>query len=395
MSVITAARNGRVSKRVPAENAGAVLPTRLDSLTSLRFFAAFAVFAHHFTGVGNKTGYGTAPSIFPYSEMGGHGVTFFFVLSGFLMTWVYKPHEHPIAFYIRRVARIWPATLVAAALAYYVFYFRADQAVEWKSFIASVFLVQNWLPEATPTLPGNPVTWTLSVEILFYALFPLLARFIVRMRTPLLVALTIAGLVGMWAVNWWAFDSLAPATARWVMRHPVVYLPQFLLGMTVALLLRRGFRVPLRPIVPLALLAAYVYGYFTLRAHLSAAYDAQLDYTLRPTVALLAALIIVAFVQREAAGHRGILNKKPLILLGVWSYAFYLLHHSVIRLSIYEWGRVPDKDSALFSMLGMGLVVLALSWVLYRFVEEPANRWLVRRIPARWKPAPPATPATR
>ncbi|MFC7930374.1 acyltransferase family protein [Streptomyces cinereoruber] len=391
---MTAARSIRVPKRASAESVGAALPTRLDSLTGLRFFAAFAVFAHHFTGVGNKTGYGLAPSIFPYSEMGGHGVTFFFVLSGFLLTWVYKPREHPMAFYIRRVARIWPASLVAAALAYYVFYVRAEQAVEWKSFIASLFLVQNWLPEATPTLPGNPVTWTLSVEILFYALFPLLARFVVRMRTPLLVALTVAGLVGMWAVNWWAFESFDPGTARWVMRHPLVYLPQFLLGMTVALLIRRGARFPLRPFVPLALLLAYVYGYFQLRARLSSGYDAQLEYTLRPTIAVLAALIIFAFVQREIAGHRGLLNKKPLVLLGVWSYAFYLLHHAVIRYSIYEWGRVPDKDSALFAMLGMGLVVLAMSWALYRFVEEPVNRWLVRRIPARWKPAPPASPVS-
>ncbi|MFJ8658619.1 acyltransferase family protein [Streptomyces sp. NPDC093795] len=393
MSVITATRNGRASKRMPVESAGAVLPTRLDTLTSLRFFAAFAVFAHHFTGVGNKTGFGLAPSIFPYSEMGGHGVTFFFVLSGFLLTWVYKPHEHPFAFYIRRVARIWPATLVAAVLAYYVFYERANLAVEWKSFIASLFLVQNWLPDATPTLPGNPVTWTLSVEILFYALFPLLARFVVRMRTPLLVGLTVVGLVCMWAVNWWAFDSLEPATARWVMRHPLVYLPQFLLGMTVALLLRRGFRIPMRPIVPLALLGAYVYGYFQLRASLSAAYDAQLEYTLRPTVAVIAALIIIAFVQREIAGHRGLLNKKPLILLGVWSFSFYLLHHAVIRFATYEWGRGQDRDSVLFTMLGMGLVIVAMSWALYRFVEEPANRWLVRRIPARWRPAPPAAPA--
>ncbi|MFE0700433.1 acyltransferase family protein [Streptomyces sp. NPDC058872] len=389
MPVITATRNHRVSNWVPVESVGTALPARLDSLTSLRFFAAFAVFAHHFTGLGGKTGYGRAPSIFPYSEMGAHGVTFFFVLSGFLLTWVYKPHEHPIAFYWRRVARIWPATLVAAVLAYYVFYERAHVAVEWKSFIASIFLVQNWLPGASPTLPGNPVTWTLSVEILFYALFPLLARYVVRMRTPLLVTLTVLGLIGMWAVNWWAFETFDPSASRWIMRHPVVYLPQFLLGMTVALLIRRGMRVPLRPFVPLALLAVYVYGYFQLRARLSDAYDAQLEYTLRPTLAVIAALVIIAFVQREIAGHRGLLNAKPLILLGVWSYSFYLLHHAVSRYATYEWGRIPDKDSALFSMLGMGLVILAMSWALYRFVEEPANRWLVKRIPARWRRTAP------
>ena len=52
----------------------ALMPKRLDSLTSLRFFAAFAVFAHHFTGLGGQTGFGRAPAIFPFSGIGGHGV---------------------------------------------------------------------------------------------------------------------------------------------------------------------------------------------------------------------------------------------------------------------------------------------------------------------------------
>ncbi|GGN56045.1 hypothetical protein GCM10010112_07520 [Actinoplanes lobatus] len=73
----------------------APLPKRLDSLTSLRFFAAFAVFTHHFTGLGGKTGFGRSEAIFPFSGIGAHGVTFFFVLSGFLMMWVFKPRESP------------------------------------------------------------------------------------------------------------------------------------------------------------------------------------------------------------------------------------------------------------------------------------------------------------
>jgi peptidoglycan/LPS O-acetylase OafA/YrhL len=66
------------------------LPKRLDSLTSLRFFAAFAVFTTHFTGSGGKTGLGRAPLIFPYAQFRGNGVSLFFVLSGFLMIWVFN-----------------------------------------------------------------------------------------------------------------------------------------------------------------------------------------------------------------------------------------------------------------------------------------------------------------
>ncbi|MEU8886870.1 acyltransferase [Streptomyces sp. NPDC048442] len=359
------------------------LPNRLDSLTSLRFFAAFAVFAHHFSGHGKGTGYGTAPLIFPYSMIGGHGVTFFFVLSGFLLTWVFKPQEHPLAFYWRRIGRIWPASLVAAVLGVYAYYIAAHHAIDWPSLISSLFLVQTWFPGVTPNLPGNEVTWTLSVELLFYALFPLAARIAVRLRTRTLALLTGLGLVGMWAVNWWAAATFSSPAEGWIMRNPLIYLPQFLLGMTVALAVRRGWRLPMRPIVPVLLLGLYVYGYYQGRARLSDAVVGQLDYMVRPTIALLSMLIIVAFVQREINGHRGILNNKALILLGAWSYGFYLLHHSVSRLATYAWGRAGDDNSVLFDLLGVGLVVTAMSWALFHFVEEPAAKWLNRKMPQR------------
>ncbi|GHH32224.1 acyltransferase family protein [Streptomyces candidus] len=373
------------------------LPNRLDSLTSLRFFAAFAVFAHHFSGHGKGTGYGTAPALFPYSMIGGHGVTFFFVLSGFLLTWVFKPQEHPLAFYWRRMARIWPASLVAAVLGVYAYYIAAHEHIDWPSLLASLFLVQTWFPGVTPTLPGNEVTWTLSVELLFYALFPLAARIAVRYRTRTLALATAAGLVGMWAVNWWAAANFSGPGEGWIMRNPLVYLPQFLLGMTVALAVRRGWRLPMRPIVPVLLLGVFVYGYYQGRASLPDAVVAQLDYTVRPVMALLSMLIIVAFVQREINGHRGVLNQPVLILLGAWSYGFYLLHHSVSRLATYAWGRAGDDNSVLFDLLGVGLVVTAMSWALFHYVEEPAAQWLNRKLPQRlrrrWNASPDVPPS--
>ncbi|MEC3994213.1 acyltransferase [Actinacidiphila sp. DG2A-62] len=360
------------------------LPKRLDSLTSLRFFAAFAVFTHHFTGFGGKTGLGRSPLIYPYSMIGGHGVTFFFVLSGFLMMWVFKPKEHPGVFYWRRVGRIWPAHLVALVLGIYAYYIAAHLKINWPSLIASAFLVQTWSPNVTPTLPGNEVTWTLSVELLFYALFPLLGRIAVRLRTRWLAAATAVGLAGMWAVDWFATAHYSPAHAGWVMRHPAVYLPQFMLGMTMALAIKRGWRLPLRPVVPIALLAAYVYCYYQGRARLSAPTVAQLDYTVRPIVAILSALVILAFVQREVRGLRGLLNTKPLVLLGLWSYCFYLLHHSITRIAIYQWGRMPDNNGVLFTLLGFGVVVNVMAWALFTFVEEPAEKWWRKRTPKRW-----------
>ncbi|MEV7418370.1 acyltransferase [Streptomyces sp. NPDC089919] len=359
------------------------LPRRLDCLTSLRFFAALGVFLHHFTGIGDKTGYGTAPLVFPYSQMAAQGVTFFFVLSGFVLTWTHKPEQSAGAFYWRRIARIWPATLVTAVPAYLVFYVMAHQRTHWGSLVSSLFLVQNWFPNSRPSLPGNPVTWTLSVELLFYALFPFAARFLVRLRTRSLVVLTAAGLASMVLVSNLAGAHHPAAFAAWIARTPPYHLPEFLVGITLAVAVRRGWRPRLHPAVPLLALAAYTYAYYRWIPRLSDTWSQQAGYSLRPVIAVLAALVMLAFVQREIAGRRGLLNRPALVNLGVWSYCFYLIHHTVSRWATYEFGRTADNDGALFAFLGMGLVITVLAWATHRYVEEPANRWLVAHLPAR------------
>ena len=138
----------------------------------------------------------------------------------------------------------------------------------------------------TPTLPGNEVTWTLSVELLFYALFPLLGRIAVRLRTRWLALATGLGLLGMWAIDWFATAHFSAPHASWVMRNPIVYLPEFLLGLTVAIALQRGWRLPLRPFVPIVLLGAYVIAYYQGRMRLPHAWVNQLDFTVRQMIAI-------------------------------------------------------------------------------------------------------------
>jgi len=112
----------------------------------------------------------------------------------------------------------------------------------------------------------------------------------------------------------------------------------------------------------------------------------------RLSIAILSALIIVAFVQREVRGLRGVLNAKPLVLLGLWSYGFYLIHHSISRLATYEWGRMPDNNAVIFTLIGMAAVVAGLSWALFTFVEEPAEKWWRRHTPKRWLPTKAGAP---
>ncbi|MFI0238871.1 acyltransferase family protein [Streptomyces sp. NPDC016845] len=352
---------------------------RLDSLTGLRFLAAFAVFAHHFTGASAGAGVAQAPALFPYTTMGVNGVGFFFVLSGFLLAWGHRSQTRTRDFYRRRAGRILPLHLAATVPCVWVFHVWGGVPFDLPSFVASLVLVQTWFPGVVPMFPGNGVSWTLSVEAFFYLLFPFVVRGAYRLRTRTLLALAGSGLVAMWAVNWWAALHLSPSRCEWLMRLPVTRLPEFVLGLALALAVGRGLRVPLRPGVLAALFAAYTVVYVHRGTWVSEPVAAQLHLTVRPVVALFSVLVVVAYVQREGAGRRGWLCTPVMVRLGAWSYAFYLLHQTVNRLILDHWGRTPPTNLSVFTLLGVAGVVVALSWAAYTYVEEPARRWWARR----------------
>ena len=90
---------------------------RIDALTGLRWWAAFFVFCYHALVFAPLPGAVTA-----FLGKGFFGVTFFFVLSGFVLTWSASDRVSQSTFYWRRFARIYPSHFVALLLAIPVFY---------------------------------------------------------------------------------------------------------------------------------------------------------------------------------------------------------------------------------------------------------------------------------
>ena len=213
---------------------------RLDSLTGLRWWAAFAVFAHHMSNLA------PLPIAGPLAY-GWHGVTFFFVLSGFVLTWSARPDVDSRTFWWRRFARIYPSHFVALILAIPVFYALTASADDWwvRSFsipilLLSVVLLQGWSRDPVILFSGNPAAWTLSCEAFFYALFPGLNRLLVKLRQrgALLFALgafTIA--VALRVAQMLAPDSFV-AHLPW----PISRAPEFIIGMGFAWAIRCGWR---------------------------------------------------------------------------------------------------------------------------------------------------------
>src|ERR1700759_5048424 len=83
--------------------------SRLPSLTGLRFVAAFLVFTSDVTATKLFSDQGLSDFLSRYvSRSGCLGVRFFFVLSGFILTWNAKAGDPPGRFYRRRLVKIYP-----------------------------------------------------------------------------------------------------------------------------------------------------------------------------------------------------------------------------------------------------------------------------------------------
>ena len=354
---------------------------RLDALTGLRWWAAFMVFLFHLRVF--------APVPQPLAavfDQGYLGVTFFFVLSGFVLTWSLKPGVSTSTFYWRRFARIWPATMVALLLAIPVFYSiglgQSTPALELKPFdlgilALSVLLLQGWWANPVILFSGNPAAWTLTFEAFFYALHPLISK--------VLGACTKRGAL------WIAFGSLAlmfvlragvlfwPNSPIAMIPGPIYRLPEFVIGMALAWAIRCGWRPRIHPVIGVgSLIAVVLIVVATIGRpplHLLPSFNNEL-------FTFAVGLALVSLTVATLNGKKSFFVMKWQVKLGEWSFAFYLVHATVI----YALLRVVGPQPPSWRNLGWALVVLAidvtLSWALHSFVERPAEKKL-----RRWKDA--------
>jgi peptidoglycan/LPS O-acetylase OafA/YrhL len=374
-------------------------PPRVESLTGLRWWAAFFVFCHHMMNL--------APlPIHEFLSYGTSGVTFFFVLSGFVLTWSATRAIGPGTFYWRRFARIWPAHIVALMLAIPVFYSFDPPAGYWwvkpinlGALLLSVVLLQGWSLNPTVLLSGNPAAWTLSCEAFFYAFHPWVDRVARQLRRR--AAIVACFLVVATAVAFRLAVFEMPGLQLASVPLPIVRSTEFLLGMGIATAIRAGWRCPVPSVVTYVLFGVGL-SWLWYASH----YGGHIPGAVRSVqcgneiLMVLYGAMIAAVASRDLRGGRSLLRSGVLVTLGKWSYAFYLVHATLVYAVRVQLGtRGLGWDN-----LGWYAVMLAASlltaWALFRFVEHPlesrmrhwSDRRRARRVGQERRPVP-STPA--
>jgi peptidoglycan/LPS O-acetylase OafA/YrhL len=337
---------------------------------------------------------GKIPGLSDAVWYGRTGVTFFFVLSGFVLAWTYDGAGIPAKVFLwRRFARIWPMMVVSTALSVTVMAVQND-AVSRRAVGASLLLLHAWVPDRVYAAAGNPAAWSLSDEAFFYSIFPLLLAVLARRGTRTwawTAAVCFASLALVWPAASTASDGFHRA---WALDYlPLTRSLEFVVGVAAGLAVKRGWR----PRTPLRVAVLLVVGGHLLLIPWSRAVPETLWYSpysasqllSTPLFALLVSAAAIADVDSRRTGLRG----TWMIRLGHWSFCWYLVHEIVIRIVEGLRGHRPASLPETAAVWATVLVLsLALAAAAYQWIERPAERALRRHGP---RPVPPgATPGT-
>jgi peptidoglycan/LPS O-acetylase OafA/YrhL len=359
------------------------------NLDALRFLAFFAVFIFHSFHTADP-GLQAHPILVALSKLkqsGSMGVNFFFVLSGFLITFLLLEEQDQRgavdirAFYMRRALRIWPLYFLILVIGFVLFpqlkawlgQMPSETATPWKY----ILFVGNFDIIADGQLPDASVLgvlWSLAVEEQFYLVWPLLLTVVPSRHFPKLFLVVIAACCVYRAVH--LNDSLRLTFSTFAVCSDLV------VGALLAVHTHRPSVLVqrLRGLSRGVILAIYLVGFATViwLHHLELNGNSPLTIVSRLVISVFFAFVI--WEQNEAANSPLKLGRfRSLSALGKISYGLYCLHFVGILVALQLNRMVIHLQSAwwhvVFVETALALTItIVISALCYRHYEQPFLR---------------------
>jgi peptidoglycan/LPS O-acetylase OafA/YrhL len=371
----------------------------LLELTSARFFAALVVLLGHFND------FLGLPEWFATGVAGGFGVSFFFVLSGFILAYRYwDDFSGGIAwrdlrrYLVARVARIYPPYVLALLIITALYLaanrrypglvaFPPDPVLSW---LANLFALQTFAPSYDTQQVWNAPAWSISTEFGFYAACPFILAFTARRcaSAPRLAALAVATLAYgalMQAATLVAVIDYGWDGTLWVAlaasRNVFWRLPEFVIGVVAARLLYGGHlpwlaRAGARnALLGTGCAVVLILNYAPWpQEHLAHVIERQ--FRLNLGYALPFAAIVIAL----AAGPTLVspVLKRPFwVFLGDISYGVYIYHW--IPWTVLAWAVNSGWILSNSLVAGVMLDTILFAAASYIWFERPARLYLRRK----------------
>ncbi len=352
-----------------------------SGLNGLRFLAAFAVIIFHIEQFKAEFGVNNLAGAAIMKNLGTKGVSLFFVLSGFLITYLLMSEIKKTGtvnvrlFYIRRILRIWPLYYLIVIWSFFVFPFlmpqgEMPQKERLNDFSAQLALFVLMLPNLAKVYYQNPLgasqSWTIGVEEQFYLMWPVLMRSFKR-NIPLLLA----GVIGL--------KFAADLTVQYLaLRYPqmkaiqnflyVSSIEQMAIGGLVAYFVfaekERVLYILFHPAAQIFMILGLLYVIGS---------NVKVPFLAKHIDAAVFALLILNVACNPNSFLK--LENKLFNFLGSISYGLYMFHTTMIvitlRLMLDYSGITPNTVSFNVALFGVSVsLTVLISYLSFKYFES-------------------------
>lgn len=353
-------------------------------LNGVRFFAVLLVLVQHIEAFKHKAGYGSLYDVFFLKKLitniGHHGVLVFFVLSGFLITFLLlneKDETQTInipKFYFRRILRIWPLYFLILFVGFFVLphtyspeYFTTKVSPNFtEKILACIFFLPNYIFIKYGHIFSIGILWSIGTEEQFYLIWPNVIKKIKKenLMYSFLALLLFIVLLKIFAFYRIGFSHYSEAAN---MLFNFLHFDAMLIGGIIALLYYKHkekitFLFSKKLQFSLMLLLPVLYLYLPK-------IDPITNLIFCPIYAILILNIALETPSVIKANH------PILVHLGTISYGMYIYHSIFIALTITMLERLKLPFSSIFTnivlYLAAFLLTIFVSSISYRFIEKP------------------------
>ncbi|MFI5778197.1 acyltransferase family protein [Nocardia sp. NPDC051570] len=354
----------------------------VPALEGMRALAAFGVVLTH---VAFQTGATGAPVLDRLWGRFDMAVAVFFGLSGFLL---WRPHavaargsgSAPPAgrYLLHRAARILPAYWVVVC-AVLILLPSAAHSAGRRVWLANLALLQVFVP--LTLTDGLTQMWSLSVEVAFYLLLPILACALMWMSGPRARVATVAAF-GVISLGWNFLPVPTPEAIHSDNWLPG-YLPWFAAGMLLAELVcddvPRWRRIAGNRWAMWSLAAvAFALSATDLAGPAGLTRGAPWQYVMKMGLGAVIGFGLLAPLVLGDRRHRW-LESRVAATLGRWSYGIFIWHLAVLSMVFPVFGIIPFTGHFVYVLLLTVAFTVPLAAASYALVEEPVRHWVRRR----------------
>jgi peptidoglycan/LPS O-acetylase OafA/YrhL len=326
--------------------------------------------------------------------LGASGVTFFFVLSGFIMAYTYRDKFQSLdgnelkSFYIKRLSKVYPLHVLTFLISIPLMY-ATNFETNFPSALLNVFLMQSYFPIGGQIFAFNALSWFLSDIVIFYLATPFLIfglhKIRARENTTLLWTTLILVFIGETSLAYMVKDHMEMYSVGWwfIYISPWARIFDYAAGLISGLIFvsiqknpqtnasRVGYSFLEIAALVIFAAAVYSYRYLPFRSFKIGTYYIPFS-------------IFLIFIYSFQKGWISwLLSRNILVHLGGLSFTFYMCHQLMITYTtVFFTSTILYFEPSVWRLMPQFLIllnVILISEVVFRSFEEPMRRKILSK----------------